>query len=82
MRRRYGRLLQATDDGVFDECTRTIIRQVDALKNMVNEFQTFARLPAADLVPEALNDVVEETLVREQLPAVVMPIEPRSVAVA
>ena len=26
--------------------------------------------------------LVEETLVREQLPAVVMPIEPRSVAVA
>ena len=31
---------------VFEECTRTIVRQVDELKTLVNEFATFARLPA------------------------------------
>src|SRR5207342_1673316 len=47
LRRRYG---QHVHDGgvVFDECTRTIIQQVDELKTLVNEFSTFARMPAAE----------------------------------
>jgi two-component system nitrogen regulation sensor histidine kinase NtrY len=62
LRRRYGPRL--VDDGaVFEECTRTIIRQVDELKKMVNEFSTFARLPAAELAAESLNEIVEEALV-------------------
>jgi len=63
LRKRYGDLLGETDGGVFDECTRTIVRQVDELKRMVNEFSMFARLPALELVANDLNDVVEEALV-------------------
>lgn len=62
LRRRYGPRL-AEDGAVFDECTRTIIRQVDELKKMVNEFSTFARLPAAELAAENLNEIVEDALV-------------------
>lgn len=41
-------------DKVFDECTKIIIQEVDGLKNLVNEFSNFARMPEAK--PE-LNDV-------------------------
>jgi two-component system, NtrC family, nitrogen regulation sensor histidine kinase NtrY len=63
LRKRYGAEIEKKDGAVFDECTRTIIRQVDELKKMVNEFSTFARLPAAELTSQDLNDVVEEALV-------------------
>ncbi|MBI5885106.1 MAG: HAMP domain-containing protein [Deltaproteobacteria bacterium] len=48
-------------DAVFDECTSTIIKQVDELKTLVNEFSTFARMPASNPSPNDLNEIVEET---------------------
>jgi two-component system nitrogen regulation sensor histidine kinase NtrY len=66
LRRRYAHQLQKTGDdggGVFDDCTRTIIQQVDDLKNLVNEFSTFARMPAAEHVPQNLNALLDEALV-------------------
>ncbi len=61
MRKRYAHLLR--DDPTFDECTRTIVTQVDGLKALVNEFATFARLPAGEHTPEDLNALVEEAVV-------------------
>ncbi len=62
LRKRY--LEKLRDDGaVFDECTRTIVNQVGELKNMVNEFSNFARLPASNPTPNHLNEIVKETLV-------------------
>jgi two-component system nitrogen regulation sensor histidine kinase NtrY len=51
------------DDPAFESCTQTIIQQVDELKELVNEFSSFARLPQARLSPFSLNQVVEESLV-------------------
>ncbi len=48
---------------LFDECTRTIVQQVEELKTLVNEFSTFARMPAGEHTPEDLNALVEEALV-------------------
>jgi two-component system nitrogen regulation sensor histidine kinase NtrY len=62
LRRRYAHELHDGGD-VFEDCTRTIIQQVDDLKNLVNEFSTFARMPAAEHVPQDLNALLEETLV-------------------
>jgi two-component system nitrogen regulation sensor histidine kinase NtrY len=50
------------DGAVLDKCTTTIIQQVDELKNLVNEFSQFARLPAAQLFSNDLNEVVNEAL--------------------
>jgi two-component system nitrogen regulation sensor histidine kinase NtrY len=47
---------------VVTECTRAIVDEVEALKNLVDEFAQFARLPAASLQPAALDDVVEQAL--------------------
>jgi two-component system nitrogen regulation sensor histidine kinase NtrY len=60
LQKRYGQVIR---DEVFAECTRTIVKQVEDLKTLVNEFSTFARLPAGSHRPEALNDLVEEAVV-------------------
>ena len=47
LKRRYGRVITEGRD-VFDQCTDTIIRQVDDIKRMVDEFSSFARMPKAN----------------------------------
>ncbi|MDO5103940.1 MAG: ATP-binding protein [Lautropia sp.] len=42
--------------------TRTIVTQVNALKVMVDEFRDYARLPAAQLSPLDLNELIAELL--------------------
>ncbi len=61
LRRKYSELVEA-DGTIFDECTRTIIQQVDHMKSLVNEFSRFARLPRARLQPCSLHEIVEEGL--------------------
>lgn len=66
LRRRYLDRF-SDDDHVFDDCTRMISNQVDELKNLVNEFSSFARMPATKPSINNLNGVIEEclTLYRE-----------------
>jgi len=61
LRKRYLGKLQP-DGAVFDECTRTIVKQVEELKGMVNEFSNFARMPASQPTPNHLNEIIDETL--------------------
>jgi len=59
IRRKY--LASLGEDGkVLDQCTESIIDQVEQLKNMVNEFSKFARMPAANPSPNKLNDIIKE----------------------
>ncbi|MDP3015805.1 MAG: ATP-binding protein, partial [Deltaproteobacteria bacterium] len=62
LRKRYLEKL-GQDGTVFDECTQTIVKQVEELKGMVNEFSNFARMPASNPTPNRLNEIVQETLV-------------------
>jgi two-component system, NtrC family, nitrogen regulation sensor histidine kinase NtrY len=66
IRRRFRARLSAdpADAKVFDECVDAITSQVDSLKLLVNEFSNFARLPAANPVPDDLNRVVQEAVSR------------------
>ncbi|MBL0225026.1 MAG: HAMP domain-containing protein [Geobacteraceae bacterium] len=50
------------DEKVFDECTEMIIKSVDELKNLVNEFSNFARMPAIQPELNDLNGIIRETL--------------------
>lgn len=43
---------------VFDECTRTIIQEVDGLQGLVDEFSRYARMPASDPRPGDLHPVI------------------------
>ena len=59
LRKRYGDKLK--DDGaVFDECTMTIMKQTDELKELVNEFSNFARMPSAKPAPNNLSEIINE----------------------
>lgn len=44
----------------FDRSTLTIIREVDSLKRMVDEFSKFGKLPEIKLKPTPLGDVIGE----------------------
>lgn len=61
LRRRYLKHFPA-DDHVFDDCTKMISDQVDELKNLVNEFSNFARMPATKPSENNLNEVINECL--------------------
>jgi two-component system nitrogen regulation sensor histidine kinase NtrY len=47
---------------LIEECTRTIISEVEGLKHLVNEFAAFARMPQLTLVPGDLNSLAEEVV--------------------
>ncbi|MBD9372431.1 PAS domain-containing sensor histidine kinase [Rhizobium sp. ARZ01] len=45
IKRRYGKQIDQEDRAVFDQCTDTIVRQVEDIGRMVDEFSSFARMP-------------------------------------
>jgi len=47
---------------VFDECTQTITDHVELIRNLVDEFSSFARFPTANPKPCDLPPIIEETL--------------------
>jgi len=47
---------------MLDRATKTIVNQVEAMKNMVNDFRDYARTPPAQLLPLDLNALVREVL--------------------
>ncbi len=61
LRRRYPDILEESDK-VFDQCTATIINQVDELKQLVSEFSQFARMPKVHKSPADLPQLAQETL--------------------
>ena len=50
------------DPKTFEECTDTIIRQVDTIGRMVSEFSEFARMPEPSLKKDNLNKTVESII--------------------
>ncbi len=61
IRRKYGKLI-GEDRSVFDQCTDTIIRQVDDIRRMVDEFSRFARMPKPVIATEDLADTVRQAV--------------------
>jgi nitrogen fixation/metabolism regulation signal transduction histidine kinase len=47
---------------VIDECVHAIVEEVSSLKNLVDEFVRFARLPSVSRVPNSMRDLVDKTL--------------------
>lgn len=50
------------EEKAFDECTEMIIKSVDELKTLVDEFSSFARMPAAQPTVNNLNEVIREAV--------------------
>src|SRR6266851_3655741 len=61
MGRHFGGAPAATR-ALVEECTSTIVGEVESLKALVDEFAQFARMPAPRAVPSNLNAVLTDTL--------------------
>ena len=59
LRRKYGKTI-TEDRAVFEQCTDTIVRQVDDIRRMVDEFSRFARMPKPVMTPEDVADTVRQ----------------------
>ena len=59
IRRRYGKVI-TEDREVFDQCTDTIIRQVEDIGRMVDEFSAFARMPKPEMKVIDLREALRE----------------------
>jgi two-component system nitrogen regulation sensor histidine kinase NtrY len=46
---------------LVDECTETIVGEVESLKGLVDEFSQFARMPSPRTVPTDLSQLITET---------------------
>ncbi len=57
LKRRFGKQV-SEDEAVFGQLTDTIIRQVGDLRNIVDEFSSFARMPKPVFRSENLHDIV------------------------
>ncbi|MCK5547099.1 MAG: PAS domain-containing sensor histidine kinase [Rhodospirillaceae bacterium] len=65
LKKRY--LNQITDDPeTFKTCTDTIIRQVEELGRMVDEFSSFARMPQAILKNENISELCRQAVFLEK----------------
>lgn len=68
LRRRYRK--QVGDDvEVFDRCTETIIRQVGDIGRMVDEFSSFARMPAPRFTAENPAELLREAVFAQRVAA-------------
>ena len=54
------------DPDIFSQCTDTIIKHVEDIGRMVDEFSSFARMPEAVKRDEHLNAVIEDVLTLHQ----------------
>jgi two-component system nitrogen regulation sensor histidine kinase NtrY len=62
IRRRYGRQIPDDDRAVFDQCTDTIVRQVEDIGRMVDEFSSFARMPKPSKTRSDLRDILKDAM--------------------
>jgi two-component system nitrogen regulation sensor histidine kinase NtrY len=61
IRRKFGKVI-TEDKAVFDQCTDTIVRQVDDIRRMVDEFSRFARMPKPVMEGEDVADTVRQAV--------------------
>ncbi|TMJ61605.1 MAG: PAS domain-containing sensor histidine kinase [Alphaproteobacteria bacterium] len=61
LRRKFGKVI-TEDKAVFEQCTDTIVRQVDDIRRMVDEFSRFARMPKPVIEGEDVADTVRQAV--------------------
>src|SRR5487761_1010174 len=61
IRRKFGRVI-TEDKAIFEQCTDTIVRQVDDIRRMVDEFSRFARMPKPVIATEDVADTVRQAV--------------------
>ncbi|MGY6551900.1 MAG: sensor histidine kinase [Erythrobacter sp.] len=67
LKRRYRKQVTSEDQQLFDELTSTIVRQVEDLRKMVDEFSSFARLPKPVFRREDAVDLVRQAVFLQEI---------------
>ena len=62
LKRKYSKVI-VEDRDIFDQCTDTIVRQVEDIKRMVDEFSSFARMPKPRMVMDDLSQCVHQVVI-------------------
>jgi two-component system nitrogen regulation sensor histidine kinase NtrY len=62
LKKRYGHIIAKDDSKVFEDCTNMIINQAEGLKQLVNEFSNYARMPVSNPRPEDISQVLKEAV--------------------
>ncbi len=58
LKRKYSKTI---NEEVFDKCTEMIVVHVDLIRNLVNEFATFAKFPDTNAQPCRIEEILDET---------------------
>jgi len=66
LKRKYLKEIES-DPGVFVQCTDTIVRQVGDLRRMVDEFSSFARMPAPNVKMENLAEITKHAFFLQEV---------------
>jgi two-component system nitrogen regulation sensor histidine kinase NtrY len=61
IRRKFGKVI-TEDKPIFEQCTDTIVRQVEDIRRMVDEFSRFARMPKPVMEGEDVADTVRQAV--------------------
>ncbi|NVN86230.1 MAG: PAS domain-containing sensor histidine kinase [Rhodopseudomonas sp.] len=61
IKRKFGKVI-TEDKAIFEQCTDTIVRQVDDIRRMVDEFSRFARMPKPVIEGEDVADTVRQVV--------------------
>jgi two-component system nitrogen regulation sensor histidine kinase NtrY len=67
IKKRIGNKLDEDDAQMLNECTDMIVKEAEVLKRLVNEFSTYARMPAISPAPADLNKAVSEAVALYQV---------------
>jgi two-component system, NtrC family, nitrogen regulation sensor histidine kinase NtrY len=62
LKKRYSHIIPSEDAKVFEDCTNMIIDQAEGLKQLVNEFSNYARMPVSNPRPEDIGQVIKEAV--------------------
>ncbi|OYU90652.1 MAG: PAS domain-containing sensor histidine kinase [Bradyrhizobiaceae bacterium PARB1] len=61
IKRKFGKVI-VDDKQIFEQCTDTIVRQVEDIRRMVDEFSRFARMPKPVIEGEDVADTVRQAV--------------------
>ena len=71
---KLGGKLAEPEQALLTKSVKTIVDQVDAMKRLVNEFRDYARLPAAELKPVDLNELINDVIQLYSVDNAVVPV--------
>ena len=67
LQRRYRKQIDEADGGTFDRCVETIVRQVNDIGRMVDEFSSFARMPQPRIERVGLRELIRNVVFAQRV---------------